>query len=82
MHAKDYVAIPSACYVPMKRFNKDRLCNPCGGLMVSVLDSGLRGPDSSPGKVIVLSSWATFPSVSLCIKVHTVYGYQKNKCCR
>ena len=26
--------------------------------MVSMLDSGLRGPGSSPGQVIVLCSWA------------------------
>ena len=26
--------------------------------MVSALDSGSRGPDSSPGRVIVLCSWA------------------------
>ena len=29
-----------------------------GGLVVSVLDSGARGPGSSPGRVIVLCSWA------------------------
>ena len=29
-----------------------------GGLVVSALDSGLRGPGSSPGRVIVLCSWA------------------------
>ena len=30
----------------------------CGGLMVSALDSGSRGPGSSRGRVIVLCSWA------------------------
>ena len=29
-----------------------------GGLVVSVLDSGLRGPGSSPGQVTVFCSWA------------------------
>ena len=29
-----------------------------GGLVVSELDSRSRGPDSSPGRVIVLCSWA------------------------
>ena len=29
-----------------------------GGLVVSALDSGSRGPGSSPGRVIVLCSWA------------------------
>ena len=29
-----------------------------GGLVVSSLDSVLRGPGSSPGQVIVLCSWA------------------------
>ena len=29
-----------------------------GGLVVSMLDSGSRGPGSSPGRVIVLCSWA------------------------
>ena len=29
----------------------------CGGLVVSALDSGSRGPGSSPGRVIVLCSW-------------------------
>ena len=29
-----------------------------GGLVVSALDSGLRGPGSSLGRVIVLCSWA------------------------
>ena len=28
------------------------------GVVVSVLDSGSRGPGSSPGRVIVLCSWA------------------------
>ena len=28
-----------------------------GGLVVNTLDSGSRGPDSSPGQVIVLCSW-------------------------
>ena len=31
----------------------------CGGLVVSTLDSGSRGPGSSPGRVIVLCSWVT-----------------------
>ena len=30
-----------------------------GGLVVSVLDSGSKGPVSSPGRVIVLCSWAS-----------------------
>ena len=30
----------------------------CGGLMVSALDSGSRGPGSIPGRIIVLCSWA------------------------
>ena len=30
----------------------------CSGLVVSALDSGSRGPGSSPGRVIVLCSWA------------------------
>ena len=29
-----------------------------GGLVVSALDSGPKGPSSSPGQVIVLCSWA------------------------
>ena len=29
-----------------------------GGLVVGALDSGSRGPGSSPGRVIVLCSWA------------------------
>ena len=29
-----------------------------GGLMVRALDSGSKGPGSSPGRVIVLCSWA------------------------
>ena len=29
-----------------------------GGLVVSTLDSGSRGPGLSPGRVIVLCSWA------------------------
>ena len=34
-------------------------CSPgrCDGLMVSALDSGLKGVGSSPGQVIVLCSW-------------------------
>ena len=30
----------------------------CSGLLVSALDSGSRGPGLSPGRVIVLCSWA------------------------
>ena len=33
-------------------------CGVRGGLMISTLDSGLKGPGSSPGWVIVLCSWA------------------------
>ena len=33
-------------------------CGRSGGLLVSALDSGSRGPGSSPGRVIVLCSWA------------------------
>ena len=33
------------------------LCWRGGGLVVSALDSGSRGPGSSPGRVIVLCSW-------------------------
>ena len=31
-------------------------CGRCGGLVVSTLDSGLRGPGSTPGRGIVLCS--------------------------
>ena len=34
-------------------------CRRRGGLMVSPLDSGSKGPGSSAGRVIVLCSWAT-----------------------
>ena len=34
-------------------------CGRRGGLMVSALDSGSKGLGSSPGRVIVLCSWAT-----------------------
>ena len=33
-------------------------CGRLGGLVVSALDSGSRGPGSSPGRVILLCSWA------------------------
>ena len=34
------------------------LCGRRGGLVISALDYGSRGPGSSPGRVIVLCSWA------------------------
>ena len=40
------------------RLNLLCLCGRCGGLVVSTLDSGSRGPGSSPGRVILLCSWA------------------------
>ena len=42
----------------MLNFKFGLLQGRCGGLVVSVLDSGLRGPGSSPDRVIVLCSWA------------------------
>ena len=34
------------------------VCGRCGGQVVSMLESISRGPGSSPGRVIVLCSWA------------------------
>ena len=39
-------------------FPRHLKCGRHGGLMVSALDSGSRGPSSSPGRVIVLFYWA------------------------
>ena len=38
--------------------SKALLCGRRGGLVVSALDSRSRGPGSSPGRAIVLCSWA------------------------
>ena len=45
----------------------------CGGLVVSTLDSGLRGPGSSPGRVIVLCSWARHFTLSMISRIISFY---------
>ena len=42
----------------------------CSGLMVSELDSGSKGPVSSPGWVIVLCSWARHFTLTVPLSTH------------
>ena len=49
--------------------------------MVSALDSGSRGPGSSPGRVIVLCSWAKHFTLTVPLSTQeyrSINGYQGN----
>ena len=48
-----------------------------GGLVVSALDSGSRGPGSSPGRVIVLCSWARHFTPQCLSPPGSINGYQQ-----
>ena len=49
-----------------------------GGLVVSALDSGSRGPGSIPGRVIVLCSWARHFTLTVPLSTQEYNGYRKN----
>ena len=46
------------------------ICGRCGGLVVSALDSGSRGPGSSPGRVIVLCSCEKHFTLTVPLSTH------------
>ena len=47
--------------------------------MVSALDSGLRGPGSSPGRVTVLCSWARHFTLTVPLSPpRSINGYRRN----
>ena len=46
------------------------ICGRRGGLVVNALDSGSRGPGSSPGRVIVLCSWARLFTLTMPLSTH------------
>ena len=58
-------------------------CGRRGGLVVSALYSGSRGPGSSPGPPIVLCSWARHFTLTVPLSTQEyiysgVYGYRRN----
>ena len=48
------------------------------GLVVSALDSRARGPGSSPGRVIVLCSWARHFTLTMLSPPRSINGYRRN----